>query len=299
MNVCKLSGLIAAPHTAFSSQSKVNTAIITRQAKVLIQQKVSGAYICGTTGEGVSCSVDEREAVMKAWVESAQGKLFIIAHVGALSMTDIKRLVKSAEAFGVDAISIIPPNFFKPASIDGLITFLQEATKGCTLPFYYYHTTMSGVSLDMVTFLEKAQGRLPYLAGIKFNYPDLYIYQNCLRACNGKYDIVWGIDEWFAGAVACGAKAAIGSTYNYAAPLYYRIWENMRKADLDAVQADMTRVCKIVDILVEFGGVAAGKAMMKAHGLDLGTVRYPLTPLTKEEKKTILDRLESIGGFRD
>lgn len=299
MKICKLSGLIAAPHTAFTSQAKVNTAIIRRQAQVLIRQKVKGAYICGTTGEGISCSVEEREAVMKAWVDAAKGKLFIIAHVGALSIADIKRLVKSAESLGVDAISIVPPNFFKPGSVDSLITFIQEATKGCRLPFYYYHTGMSGVTLDMVKFLEKAEGRLPHLAGIKFNYPDLYLYQNCLRACNGKYDIVWGIDEWFAGAIACGAKAAIGSTYNYAAPLYYRIWENVLTANLEAAQEDMARVCKIVDILVEFGGVAAGKAMMKAHGLDLGTVRYPLTPLTEEQKKTIVDRLESIGGFRE
>jgi N-acetylneuraminate lyase len=297
MRISKLSGLIAAPHTAFTSQAKINTRIIPRQAKLLIQQKVTGAYICGTTGEGISCSVEEREAVMKAWVDAAKNKLFIIAHVGALSIADIKRLVKSAQKIGVDAISIVPPNFFKPGSVDALITFIQEATKGCKLPFYYYHTGMSGVTLDMVKFLEKADGRLPYLAGIKFNYPDLYLYQNCLRACHGKYDIVWGIDEWFAGAIACGAKAAIGSTYNYAAPLYYRIWENMLTANLKAVESDMTRVCKIVDVLVEFGGVAAGKAMMQAHGLDLGTVRYPLTPLTDEQKKTIVSRLVSIGGF--
>ena len=79
MKINKLSGLIAAPHTAFTSQEKINTKIIPRQAKLLLQQKVTGAYICGTTGEGISCSVEEREAVMKAWVAAAKGKLFIIA----------------------------------------------------------------------------------------------------------------------------------------------------------------------------------------------------------------------------
>ena len=56
----KLSGLIAATHTAFNADGSVNYSVIGQQAELLQRQGVMGVYICGTTGEGISCSVDER-----------------------------------------------------------------------------------------------------------------------------------------------------------------------------------------------------------------------------------------------
>jgi N-acetylneuraminate lyase len=293
----KLAGLIAAPHTPFGNDGEVNLKEIPKQIALLVKNGVTGAYICGTTGEGISCSVAERKAVAETWVKHGKGKLFLIVHVGALSLKDAQELAAHAQKIGVDATSIVPPNFFKPGSIDTLIDYINAVVSHAPkLPFYYYHTSMSGVSLPMVQFLEKADGRIPNLAGIKFNSPDLYEYQSCQRACGGKFDITWGIDEFFAGAVACGAQSAIGSTYNYSAPLYHKIRADVEKGDLKAAQAGMTKVCQIVDILVQYGGVAAGKAMMAIHGIDAGDVRLPLKALTAEQKLDITTRLKKILG---
>ena len=296
MKIKKLQGLIAAAHTGFNPDGTVNLDVIPKQAEMLIKQKVTGVYISGTTGEGICCSIAEREAVFDAWVKAAKGKLFLIAHIGALALPDVQELGAYAVKCGMDATSIVPPNFFKPGSVDMLIAYLKEALKTSTkLPFYYYHTGMSGVNFDMQTFLEKADGVIENLAGIKFNYADLYMFQRCLRACGGKYDITWGIDEWFAGAVALGAKSAIGSTYNYSAGIYYKIWEAVKKGDLKTVEKNMKRVCDIVDILVQYGGVAGGKVMCKMWGVDLGDVRLPNKTISEEGKKDILARIKKIG----
>ena len=296
MKTRKLEGLIAAAHTAFNADGSVNYDVIPKQAAMLIKQKVTGVYVSGTTGEGVHCSTEERKRVMDAWVKAARGKLFLIAHVGSLSLPDTQELAKYAQEVGMDATSIVPPCFFRPGSIQGLIDYINEALKYAQkLPFYYYHTSMSGVNFDMEAFLKAADGKIKNLAGIKFNYPDLYMYQRCIRACGGKYDITWGIDEWFAGAVALGAKSAIGSTYNYSAGLYYKVWDAVKKGDFKTSEKYMKKVCDIVDILVEFGGVAAGKAMCAVHGVDLGTVRVPLKALTDAQKADIVKRLKKIG----
>ena len=296
MKIKKLQGLIAAAHTGFNPDGSVNLAVIKNQAAMLIKQKVTGVYISGTTGEGICCSLAERKAVMDEWVKCAKGKLFLIVHIGALSLPDVQELGAYAVQSGVDATSIVPPNFFKPGSVEMLIAYLKEALKTSTkLPFYYYHTGMSGVNFDMQTFLEKADGVIENLAGIKFNYADLYMFQRCLRCCGGKYDITWGIDEWFAGAVALGAKSAIGSTYNYAAGIYYKIWEAVKKGDLKTSEKHMKRVCDIVDILVQYGGVAGGKVMCKLWGVDLGDVRLPNKTIDAVGKADILKRIKKIG----
>lgn len=296
MKIKKLKGLIAAAHTAFNDDGSVNYDVIPKQAQMLIKQNVTGVYVSGTTGEGVHCSTEERKKVFDAWTKAAKGKLYLIAHVGSLSLPDTQELARYAQEIGMDATSIVPPCFFRPGSIQGLVDYINEALKYADkIPFYYYHTSMSGVAFDMEAFLKAADGKIKNLAGIKFNYPDLYMYQRCLKACGGKYDITWGIDEWFAGAVALGAESAIGSTYNYSAGIYYKIWDAVKKGDLKTSKKLMKKVCDIVDILVEFGGVAAGKAMCAVHGVDLGTVRVPLKPLTKEQKTEIVSRLKKIG----
>jgi len=293
----RLTGLIAAPYTPFDRHGDVNLPVIREQADLLVKSRVRGAYVCGTTGEGVSCTVAERKAVMEEWVRRGRGRLLIIAHVGALSVRDSQDLAAHAQHVGADAISIIPPNYFKPASIEALIAHVNAVVSAAPrLPFYYYHTTMSGVDLPMAKFLEAADGRVPTLAGIKFNSPDLYEYQNCLHACGGKYDIAWGVDEFLAGAIALGAKSAVGSTYNYAAPLYYRIWKDVEAGRLAEAQAGMAKVCRIVDILGQYGGIAAGKAMMALHGIDVGDPRPPLRALPVGEKADIVRRLRDILG---
>ena len=214
----KLSGLIAAPFTAFDSNGNVNFDMIPKQVDSLLAQGVTGAYVSGTTGEGVSCSLQERLEIMDAWHNASAGRLKLIIHTGALSISDIRILGKHAQDLEVFATSIVPPTYFKAGNINQLVSFCKEAAAAAPeLPFYYYHTMLTAPNLPMVDFLKAANNVIPNLAGIKFNWHNLYEFQNCRRLFNGKYDIVFGVDEFFAGALALGAKGFIGSTYNYSA----------------------------------------------------------------------------------
>ena len=291
----KIRGLIAAPFTPFKPDGEVNYEAIPLQVETLIEQGVSGAYVSGTTGEGVSCSVAERIRIMDAWHAASRGRLKLIVHTGALSVADIRELGNHAQKIGVFGTSIVPPTYFKPGSIAQLVEFCRIAAGAAPdLPFYYYHTMLTAPNLPMVDFLKAADGVIPNLAGIKFNSHNLYEFQNCRRLFGGKYDIVYGVDEFFAGALALGAEGFIGSTYNYGAKLYFRIWDEFKKGNWAAVRADMEKVCDGVDLLVRYGGLAAGKAMMGIRGIDCGDPRPPLAPLSRETIAEIRSSAEKI-----
>lgn len=295
MNIEKLTGLIAAPHTPFDRNGDVASDVIPQQVELLIRQGVRGAYVSGSTGEGVSCSVEERLQVMETWHRASAGRLKLIIHIGALSLRDVETLGRRANELGVFAISVVPANYFKPADVATLVEYCRIAAAFAPdCRFYYYHTTLSGIQLSMVEFLKVADGRIPNLAGIKFNSPDLYEYQNCLRVLDGKYDIVYGVDEFFAGALALGARGFIGSTYNYQAAVYQAIAAAFRAGDMGAVYDGMTKVCRGVDLLVRYGGVAAGKALMKYHGIDVGDPRLPLAKLDESVKAAIVREFAEI-----
>ena len=291
----KIRGLVAAPFTPFTADGKVNYDLIPHQARSLIDQGVTGAYVSGTTGEGVSCSVAERKKIMELWHTASAGKLKLIIHTGALSVADIQELGAYAQELGVFATSIVPPTYFKPASIPQLVEFCRIAAGAAPeLPFYYYHTMLTAPNLPMVDFLKAADGVIPNLAGIKFNCHNMYEFQNCRRLFDGKYDIVFGVDEFFAGALALGAEGFIGSTYNYGAKLYFKIWEDFKKGDWESCRIHMDKVCAGVDILVNNGGLAAGKALMGIQGLDCGDPRPPLMPLAPETISKIRKEAEKI-----
>ncbi|RJX75370.1 N-acetylneuraminate lyase [Vibrio sinensis] len=288
----KLTGLIAAPHTPFDHNNNVNFGAIDQIAEVLIAQGVKGAYVCGTTGEGIHCSVEERKAIAERWVKAADGKLDLILHTGALSIVDAVELTEHAETLDILATSAIGPCFFKPGSVDDLVDYCaQIAAAAPSKGFYYYHSGMSGVNLDLEQFLIKGGERIENLSGAKFNHVDLYEYQRCVRVANGKYDIPFGVDEFLPAGLAVGAVGAVGSTYNYAAPLYLEIIEAFNRGDQAKVSALMDKVIAIIRILVEYGGVAAGKVAMQLHGIDAGNPRTPIRTLTEKQKADVLAKM--------
>ena len=290
-----LTGLIAAPHTPFDKNGEIAWDVIPQQAELLIRKGLTGAYISGSTGEGISCSVEERLKVMELWHKASQGKLKLIVHTGALSLKDVETLGRRADELGVFAVSVVPANYFKPANVDLLVRYCQKAASFSPhCRFYYYHSSLSGINLSMPEFLEKADGVIPTLAGIKFNSMNLYEYQQCRRVLGGKYDIVYGTDEFYAGARALGARGFIGSTYNYQSDLYFEIERAFDRGDWEAIEAGMSKVCRGVDLLVRYGGVACGKVLMATQGIDAGDPRLPLAALTAEQKQSILREYEEI-----
>src|ERR1035438_2109700 len=93
----KPSGIIAAPFTAFNADYSLNLGMIERQAQALAESGVSGAFVCGTTGEGVSLTTAERLQVAERWMAVAPDTLRVIVHVGHLCVTESRGLAAHAE----------------------------------------------------------------------------------------------------------------------------------------------------------------------------------------------------------
>ncbi len=245
----RIRGLVAATHTPFHADGELNLAAIERQAEHLLRDGVRAAFIGGTTGECHSLTIAERLALAGRWAEVSRGTdLRLVVHVGSNCLADARELAVQARSLGVAAIAALAPSYFKPGSVDALIDCCTEIARAAPdLPFYFYDIpSMTGVRLPMPEFLAKAADRVPTLAGLKFTNPDLASFQACLRAGDGRFDILWGVDEYLLAALALGAEGAVGSTYNFAAPIYRRLIDAFLRGDLAdgqdrAIQVGPTR----------------------------------------------------------
>ncbi len=293
----RLTGLIAAPFTALNADLSLNLDMIKRQAQHLAHQGVSGAFICGTTGEGLSLTVTERQQIAETWMAAAPKALQVIVHVGHTTVIESQHLAAHAAQIGARAVATIGPTFFRVSTIKQLVDFCAEVAAGApALPFYYYHMpAMTGADLPMHDFLKLASRRIPNLAGIKFTHENLMDYSRCLQFEGGRYDILFGRDEILLAALALGAKGAVGSTYNYMPSIYLRVIEAFKAGDLETARRYQSQAIEIIAVMARNGGLPGGKAMMKLIGIDCGPVRPPLQNLPAETLEAFAVELKTVG----
>lgn len=296
----KLSGLVAATHTPFSTDGQLNLAAVEKLAQHLHNLGISGVFVCGSTGENHSLTVDERLALARRWSDVLRGgRMRLVVHVGSNCLADARTLAADAQAIKADAIAALAPSYFKPTTLDTLIACCAEiAGAAPEVPFYFYDIpVMTGVRLSMPDFLARATERIPTLAGIKFTNPDMMAYQQCLQAQDGRFDIPWGLDEYLLAALALGAVGGVGSSYNFAAPIYQRIISAFKQGDLLTARAEQFRSVRLIELLAGFGYMGAAKAVMGFLGVDVGIARLPHTNLSAEQKDELRAGLERLGFF--
>ncbi len=294
-----ITGLVAAPHTPFTPDGELLLSSIEKQAALLIEGGVSAAFVCGTTGEGLSLTSAERMQQVERWVDAAPPSLPVIVHIGHTSAREARALAAHAQSAGAAACSALAPFFFKPAGVAELLDFSAYVAAGApALPFYFYHLpSMTGVCPSIIEYLQAARDRIPNFAGIKYTHNDLMEFQQCLALAGPDLDVLFGRDEILLAALTAGARGAIGSTYNFAAPLYRRLITAFSNGDLPTARALQAEAVQIVEIMRRYGEIAVGKAIMTLSGVPCGPVRAPLTNLTPERMHALRHDLEGLHVF--
>src|SRR5690606_32892035 len=295
----KITGLVAATFAAYKDNGEINLEVIPDIVERLIKDGVSGVFVCGTNGEGPNLTIEERMAIVEAYVKAVNKRITVMVHVGHSSVREARKLAAHAQEVGADAFSSVSAFYFKPASVKALVLSMAEiASAAPDIPFYYYNIPhLTGVAMNMLDFMQFAEEIIPNFKGLKYTATTLHEYEACLNYKNGKYDILYGLDEMLLGALAVGAKGAVGSTYTFAAPLYRKIIDNFENHRIeDARQLQMDSI-KMVQSLVKFAPIPAQRAIVGMEGIELGPCRLPLIDMTDEEVKLLKNDLEKKGFF--
>ena len=299
-----LQGLIAAPFTPMYPDGSLHLNLIPRYYQLLKANGVNGAFICGSTGEGVSMTAKEKMAVAEAWADATKGdgSFRVMTLLGGTCLAECMELARHAETIGLYGVSFTAPFYFKPADVDMLAQACMAVAESVPdMPFYYYHIpVLTGVDLPMIELLKKIDGKLPNFRGIKYTHEDFMDFLSCLHFKGGKYDMLWGRDENMLPALSVGAKAAVGSTFNYAAPLYHRLIEAFYKGDLERAQELQQQSIDMIRLLGKYGGIATGKAYMRRIGLDCGQFRLPVRNMSEAQWAAFQRDVDALGfdGFR-
>ena len=295
----KLDGLIAATHTPMRENGDLKLENISDYFHFLSRNNIRGIFLNGSTSEGYHLTTAERKQTVEAWSNAAEGSNFkIFVFVGHLSTRDACDLAEHAASLkNIHGISATAPFYQKPASLDLLIdTCSTIAASSASKPFYYYHIpVLTQVAVPMTQFLTQAADRIPNLKGVKYTHNDLEEYMMCKDLCGGKFEMFAGIDEIALASKACGATNYIGSTYNFMAPLYYKIFSAVDQGNLPEAQYLQKKAISIIKMIAPYGFISACKFIMKEIGIDNGYVRLPSKQISDMEKTELMKGLKMMG----
>jgi N-acetylneuraminate lyase len=293
--------IIAAPFTPMKADGSLNLSVIEKYAEKLYDDGVAGVFVCGTTGEGPSLTVKERQQVAEAWRAVTGSRLKLIVHVGHCCTQDAIQLSSHAQKLDADGIASIGPLFFTPPTPEALVESLQPiAAAAPGVPFYAYHMpAMSRAPFPASSWMFEMSLRIPTFRGVKFTHEDMEDFSACTTIANGTFEMFFGRDELLLTGLRRGAKAAVGSTFNFAAPLYHRIahaYANDQLAEATRLQSLCTRA---IDRMVAAGGLAAIKSTLAMAGIDCGAPRLPLKAPTAERCNILRRELDEMGYFEE
>lgn len=294
-----LQGLISAPFSPLNAKGELDITIIPAYYSFLKKNGITGAFINGSTGEGVSLTLDEKKLVAEAWAKASNhdADFKVMAFLGGTCITDCIDLAKHAQQAGLYAVSFTSPFYFKPANVHMLAKSCEEiANTVPDMPFYYYHIpVLTGGNYSMFELLKALDGKVDNFAGIKYTHEDFMDFQSCMSFKNGKYDMLWGRDENMLSALALGTKGAVGSTFNYAAPLYHQLIDAFNNGELKTAQQKQQKSIDMIRLLGKYGGIAVGKAYMKLVGMDCGEFRLPVANMSTEQFENFKLDVSELG----
>ena len=243
-------GLMAPVFTPFLDDLTINYGIIEEYAQMLKAKGISAFLVNGTSGEGMSLSVEERKKVTEKWMEVCRKfDILVMVQISGCPFSDVVELAKHASALKVDGILCLPELYFKPKTVTQLVEYMKDISKNCNkIPLYYYHIPQfTQVDLNMALFMKEAKKEIPNFCGIKFTSGDLEKGLPCLE-----YGQVFlGSDTILCGAIALGFESAIMTTLNINPDISIKIMEFMKAGNIEEARKQQMKLNILVNSYLE------------------------------------------------
>jgi 4-hydroxy-tetrahydrodipicolinate synthase len=292
----KPEGILPALVTPFTDDGKaVDEERLRALVNRCIELGVHGVVPCGTTGEFVNLTTEEKKHVIKTVIDEVNGRVKVIAGTGASGTNEAVEMTKYAKDVGADAALIVTPFYLKPMD-RGIYEHYYTIASEVDLPIILYNIPQcTGLPLPWQMVEDLAQ--IPNIVGVKDSSGQLSFILAVLEKVRDKINVLCGHDEVVVAALAAGCSGAILASANVIPDIWVQIYNHVKNGELQKARELQYKVQKIARIIAGSGAVGTKEAlnMMK---IKVGPVRKPLSvggELTYEAREELRLDLEKIG----
>lgn len=275
--------------TPVAADGSLNTTVMHELVEYLLGKGSSGLYLCGSTGEGLYLTTNERRQVVEQVIEQVKGRVPVVVHVGSATTRESVALARHASQCGASGISSVLP-LLNPDMQSTYFHYQSIAAAAPELPFFPY---LFGARIDAITVMRELKERIPNLGGTKYTGPDMFEIRRLIDIPGAEdWTIFSGMDEQCVFAAMFGVRCNIGSTLNAMPGVYREIHRCVQAGEYQRAVDLQLRVNRVTATLISFGFLGAFREYLRMIGFDCGEPRQPSLPLPAEKRAALHEQLE-------
>ena len=289
-----ITGSIVALVTPFLPDGQIDYGSLRRLVDWHVEQGTQCIGVVGTTGEAPTVAVDEHIEIIRVAVEQAAGRVPVMAGCGANSTAEAIHLARSAKSVGADCQLQVVPYYNKPTQEGQYQHFKAIAEAVGDLPMVLYNVPGRSVA-DMLhdTVLRLAQ--VPGIVGIKEATGNIERAQWLIRDVPKGFAVYSGDDPTAVALMLCGGQGNISVTANVAPRLMHELCVAAIAGDVKKAMEIQFKLMPVhKQLFVEANPIPVKWAAARM-GLCGGTLRLPMTPLSKANEPVVEQALKSAG----
>lgn len=292
----RLYGVVIPLITPLTEEDKIDTESLEHLTEYCIEGGLHCLYPCGTTGEMMYLSVEERKLVAQTVVRKAAGRVPVFVHVGAWNQADTIELARHAVEIGADGIGVVTPAFYK-ISDKGLVDYFTAVASSVPddFPVYLYGIKQNAVNDINPGVCEAIAGQCVNVIGVKYSYPDMTRIQDLMTVRNGEFDVLVGPDHLLTAVCAAGGKGTVSGNAMCIREHYKALWDAIEREDYKLATKLQRRTNILNSIMCEINNIAAYKVILKRQGVIRTTnMRRPMENMSKEQENELLERMDAL-----
>ncbi|HUY01039.1 MAG TPA: dihydrodipicolinate synthase family protein [Candidatus Deferrimicrobium sp.] len=293
----KLTGIIPAMVTLFKDDQEIDEEAIRDHIDFLIDAKVHGIFVLGSTGEFAYLSEDEKKQVIEIAAEQINGKIPLIAGISSPSTKIATELAKFAEEKGANAVMAVIPTYF-PLENKNIEIHYEKIAASIEIPLYAYNFTLT-TRIDLSPKLIAKLAEKKVLAGIKETVIDISHVQQMIDLTPDEFCVLCGTELLLKEGLKARVDGAILGMGNCFPNLLVQIWESFQKGRSDEFESLWSRFSTILPFLNQpmdyLPSLVKEILVLEGRNLD-PQVRIPLRVIP-ERLKNKLSNLEIIKNI--
>jgi N-acetylneuraminate lyase len=289
-NLQGIKGVIPAMMTCFDENGNFDEKRQRDLTRFLLSKKVDALYLTGSTGETFLMTAEERKKVVEVVIDEVAHRVPVIVHVGDIGTAKSINLAKHAYAMGADAISSVPPFYFKFSS-DEIVGYYQDISESVPLPMIVYNIALAGL-VDFNTI--KRLAKIENVKGIKYTATSHHEILRIKEEIGKDFMVYSGCDEMAMSGMAYGSDGIIGSFYNVIPELFIQIVQAEKENDIERARELQISADAIIFFVLDHSFFASMKKMLSWIGHDAGFARKPFASLSAEAEKDLRKGLKEI-----
>ncbi len=254
---------------------------------------IQGLVPCGTTGESVTLSAEERTTVIRRVVERVRRRVPVVAGAGSNSTALAIEAQRRAADTGATCALVVTPYYNKPTP-EGLYRHYAAIAEAVDFPFVLYNVPgRTGCDLKPPTITRLAA--LPQVIGVKEATGDLDRVGALRAACGPELQLLSGDDGTACAFTLLGGDGVISVASNVAAAPMVEMIDAARAGRVDEARRVHDQLRPLFAALFLESNPIPVKAAMAIQGRIQETYRLPLCPMAAESRARLVEVLEAGG----